>query len=111
MVETETLWHMQTAEAAGKLLNTDLTGGLSVSGAADRLVAVGPNRLEDTARVSPLVIFASQFNDFMIWVLVVAALISGFVLREQTDALAITAILILNALLGFRQEVGVNVGF
>lgn len=41
----------------------------------------------------------------MIWVLIVAALISGFILREQIDALAISAILILNALLGFRQEV------
>ncbi|MDP1809102.1 MAG: HAD-IC family P-type ATPase, partial [Actinomycetota bacterium] len=105
MVETETFWHIQTAETVAGLLKTDLAGGLSATEAKERLAAVGPNRLEDKARVSPLAIFAAQFNDFMIWVLIAAALISGFVLREQIDALAITAILILNALLGFRQEV------
>jgi len=105
LVEPEIFWHTQTAAAIADLLKTDLAGGLSSTEAKERFAAVGANRLEDKARASSLAIFAAQFNDFMIWVLIAAALISGFILREQIDALAITAILILNALLGFRQEV------
>ena len=111
MAGKESLWHTETAESVAKLLGTSLTDGLAVAEAQKRLAEVGPNKLTEKARVSPLMILLSQFNDFMIWVLLAAALISGFVLREQTDALAITAILILNALLGFRQEVGVKGGF
>jgi len=50
-----------------------------------------------------LSIFVSQFRDFIIWVLIGAALVSGF-LQEWVDAIAIVAIVILNAFLGFIQE-------
>ncbi len=87
----EPLWHEETVA--------------DVDNARERMSSFGPNRLEASGRPSNLKIFLSQFNDFMIWVLLVAALVSGFILKELTDAIAITAILILNALLGFRQEV------
>src|SRR5262249_12090751 len=47
--------------------------------------------------------FLGQFNDIVIWILIVAALVSG-ILGEWTDATAIVAIVLLNAILGFIQE-------
>jgi len=48
-------------------------------------------------------LFLEQFADFIIWVLIGAALVSGL-LREWVDALAILGIVVLNAILGFVQE-------
>lgn len=44
-----------------------------------------------------------QFNDFIIWVLIVATAISGF-MGEKADAITILIIVIMNAILGFVQE-------
>lgn len=86
----EPLWHEETVANAEKILDTDLVSGLTADDARERMSSFGPNRLEASGRPSNLKIFLSQFNDFFIWVLLVTA---------------ITAILILNALLGFKQEV------
>ena len=48
-------------------------------------------------------LFLSQFNDFIVWVLIAAAIVSGF-MGEWVDALAIIAIVIINAIIGFIQE-------
>ncbi|MDD5084600.1 MAG: cation-translocating P-type ATPase [Candidatus Omnitrophica bacterium] len=77
--------------------------GLSPQEAALRLSKFGPNQLQEKKAVSPLSIFFGQFHDFIVWVLIAAALISGF-LKEWVDALAIVAIVIMNAVLGFIQE-------
>ncbi len=95
-------WLLPAAEAA-RVLKTDLSRGLSAPEAADRLRRDGPNRLREKKAVSPWSIFFDQFKDFMIWVLTGAALVSG-VLEEWVDALAIVAIVVVNAVLGFLQE-------
>jgi magnesium-transporting ATPase (P-type)/predicted RNA-binding Zn-ribbon protein involved in translation (DUF1610 family) len=61
------------------------------------------NQLQEKKGISPLGIFFEQFRDFIIWILIGAALVSGF-LQEWIDAFAIIAIVILNAILGFIQE-------
>src|SRR5262249_6420916 len=53
--------------------------------------------------VSPLTILASQFSSLVIWVLIGAAIVSGM-LGEMVDGIAIIAIVLLNALVGFFQE-------
>ena len=63
----------------------------------------GDNQLEEVRRISMLAIFVDQFKDFMTIVLLVATIISAY-LGEIADALAITAIVILNGILGFVQE-------
>ena len=78
--------------------------GLSEKEAKERLKRVGFNQLSEGKKKSPFLLFLEQFNDFMVWVLLVATLISGL-LGEYTDAIAIIAIVILNAILGFVQEV------
>ena len=89
-------------EAAG-LLKSDPKHGLTAVEAAKRLAEHGPNQLKGKKGISPLTIFIEQFQDFIVWVLIGAALVSGF-LQEWVDASAIIAIVILNSILGFIQE-------
>ncbi len=95
-------WH-QDVEHTAKELGTDLSSGLSSSEAAARLERYGRNQLKEAPKRSPWAIFLDQFKDFIIWILIGAALVSG-VLQEVVDAVAIIAIVILNAVLGFIQE-------
>lgn len=90
-------------EGAASILRSDLKSGLSSAEAAKRLAEYGPNALSQKKAISPLKIFFDQFRNFMIWVLIGAALISGF-LQEWVDAIAIIAIVLLNSILGFIQE-------
>ena len=85
------------------LLETSASRGLTDTDAAERLVRFGPNQLREKKGRSPLGQFLDQFKDFIIWVLIGAAVVSGF-LGEWVDALAIIAIVILNAIMGFVQE-------
>jgi Ca2+-transporting ATPase len=91
------------ADETAAQLGTEGTRGLSVDAAAERLRASGPNTLADGRRCSLLAMFFGQLADFMILVLLAAALISGFI-GEPMDTLAVLVILILNAVIGAVQE-------
>ena len=95
-------WHLDV-EAVVQRLGTDGKVGLSSAAAAEKLRTIGPNELQEKKGRGPLAIFFDQFKSLMIGVLIAAALISGF-LKEWVDALAILAIVILNAILGLAQE-------
>lgn len=86
-----------------KLLETDEKAGLSEGEARRRLLVYGPNEIKETKRRNPLVIFLRQFTDFLVIVLLAAAIIS-FASGEVTDFVVIMAILIVNAIVGFIQE-------
>lgn len=77
--------------------------GLTASEVEKRLNDYGYNELEEKKKKTPLSIFLNQFKDFMILVLVAAAIISGFA-GELTDTIIILVIVILNAIIGFIQE-------
>ena len=95
-------WHaLNASEALARLQSSP--SGLTQAEAAVRLLRDGPNALPEAKRHSLLVLFARQFADFMIGVLVVAAAVA-FVIGEGIEAAAILAIVVLNALLGFVQE-------
>ncbi|MGD1009428.1 MAG: cation-translocating P-type ATPase [Candidatus Aminicenantales bacterium] len=95
-------WHLTVAEIAGAL-GTDLKTGLARGEARARFEKSGPNELREKTRRPLLAIFLAQFEGLIIWVLIVASLVSGF-LGEWLDALAILAIIVLNAVLGLIQE-------
>lgn len=97
-------WQTKTVAETARDLNTDLSKGLSGEEVAARRQEYGLNVLRQTAKKSPFLLFLGQFNDFMVWVLIAAALVSGIVIREVIDGLAILVILVLNAILGFVQE-------
>jgi len=90
-------------EAAAKSLNSNFESGLNDAQAKQRLEEFGLNQLQEKKGASPFSIFLEQFQDFIVWILIGAALVSGF-LKEWIDALAIIAIVVLNAILGFIQE-------
>lgn len=95
-------WSFEIDKIKG-ILETDANLGLTFAEAEARLKKYGANSLREKKKHAPIVIFFEQFKDFMIFVLLGAALVSGF-LKEWIDALAIIAIIILNAILGFIQE-------
>jgi P-type Ca2+ transporter type 2C len=97
-------WHAVSAEEALRELESDSELGLTLHEARHRLGRFGPNRLREEKKTPPFRRFLSQFNDFMIWVLLAAVLISGLWLKEFLDAAVILVIVLLNALLGFIQE-------
>ncbi len=102
MAEREA-WHAMSPGAVSSALATDPVRGLSSEEAASRLAAAGRNELRPSRRTPGWMRFLGQFNDFMIWVLGVAVVISAFV-GELIDAVAILAIVLLNGVLGFIQE-------
>ncbi len=98
------LWHTKPIREILNILKTDPKNGISGKDADERISLYGYNQLEEKKGRSPFKIFISQFNDFMIWILIAAALISGIIIREITDAVVILIILIINSVLGFVQE-------
>ena len=77
--------------------------GLSSRRAAQLLEEYGENRLESARKTSPLAIFAGQFRDALVMILLGCTLISCL-MGDAAEALAIAVIVLLNALLGFFQE-------
>ena len=100
----EILWHTKSVEDVIKELDTDIKSGISEKESAERIEKYGYNELEEKKGRTPFRIFISQFNDFMIWILIAAAFISGIIIREITDAIVILIILLINSVLGFVQE-------
>jgi len=82
---------------------TDLSKGLTQAEAEKRLQANGKNKLIEGKRKTVFGMFIEQFKDFLIIVLMVAAIISG-VMGEISDAVLILVIVVVNAVIGVVQE-------
>jgi P-type Ca2+ transporter type 2C len=89
-------------DAIFKKFNTSIEG-LSDDSANTKMEEVGPNELLEKKRKSPFQIFLNQFKDFMIVVLLAAAVVAG-IAGDLTDTIIIIVIVILNAIVGFVQE-------
>ncbi|MFN8650373.1 MAG: cation-transporting P-type ATPase [Gemmatimonadales bacterium] len=96
-------WHALEVAEVARRLGTSGSAGLSSAEALRRLAVDGPNRLADIQRQPAWRILLRQCADLMVLVLAVAAVLAA-VIGEVQDTVAILAILVLNALLGFRQE-------
>ena len=96
-------WHTLSAEHLGRKLKCEFDQGLDNSEARRRLGQHGPNQLKDSGRRPLWHLMLKQFSDFMILVLLAAALISGFI-GELVDTIAILVIITLNAVIGAVQE-------
>ncbi|MCA9013932.1 MAG: HAD-IC family P-type ATPase, partial [Planctomycetaceae bacterium] len=95
-------WHqLEPTDVAEKLESS--AQGLSSQEARLRLERYGPNQLIEKKRKSLWLMFLDQFKDFMILVLIAAAVIAG-VIGEPADTITIAVIVLLNAVLGFVQE-------
>ncbi|AZU61464.1 calcium-translocating P-type ATPase, SERCA-type [Neobacillus mesonae] len=96
-------FHEMEIKQVEKALETDFSTGLTTEEVKERTRRHGYNELAEGEKQSALLLFFSQFKDFMVLVLLAATLISGL-LGEYIDAVAIIAIVILNGILGFYQE-------
>ena len=95
-------WYsIETDEALQRLASSPT--GLTTADAEQRLAGHGPNAIAEKRRRSLLFMLLWQFADFMIVVLLLAALISGFI-GELQDTIAILVIVLLNAIIGAVQE-------
>ncbi|MFS0778701.1 calcium-translocating P-type ATPase, SERCA-type [Neobacillus sp. 3P2-tot-E-2] len=96
-------FHEMEINQVEKVLDTDFSSGLSPEAVKKRIAEHGLNELQEGEKQSALLLFFSQFKDFMVLVLLAATLLSGL-LGEYIDAIAIIAIVIINGFLGFFQE-------
>jgi Ca2+-transporting ATPase len=114
MAEETVRWHAQGPSETIAELETNIELGLTDQQARVRLQRFGPNALAESSGPGPLVQFLRQFTDVTVIALLVAAVIAtvlAFVENQDAsllerfgDAGAITAIVILNAVIGFLQE-------
>jgi len=95
-------WHRQPVVTVLEDLRSS-PGGLTSRDARERLAVHGPNLLREGPRRTALGLLAGQFTDFMILVLLAAAVVSGLI-GDVVDTIAILAIVVLNAVIGFVQE-------
>jgi Ca2+-transporting ATPase len=95
-------WHSRPVEEVLAELKTS-PAGLSMEEAAARLASCGANELVEREKRTAPSMLLDQFKDFMILVLIAAAVVSGAV-GDPQDAIAIVVIVVLNAALGFSQE-------
>lgn len=96
------MWRL-SAEDLARQVEADPEHGLAAEEAQRRLDSQGANELPESPPPSLLSLFLSQFTSVIVWVLIGAAVISGF-LEDWLDAAAILTIVLLNGVLGFVQE-------
>ena len=101
-------WFQKTVEETKQDLNVDLDEGLMMEQVAERQKKYGLNEIQEVAKTPIIQRFLVQFKDFMIIVLIVAALISGVVgvMRNEgiTDTIIILIVVLVNAIIGVAQE-------
>lgn len=103
------MWHCFTIEETERKLRTNIHYGLDEEEAKKRREKYGENKLEEQKKESLLKRFIKQFNDFMIIILLIAAVISAVIAKvegtgDYIDSIIIIAIVVLNSIMGLIQE-------
>ncbi len=96
-------WHTLSVAQIAARLGVDLDNGLTHDEAARRLAQDGLNEIRENPGRGVLAMLADQFKDFMILVLIAAAIVAGLI-GETSDALVILAIVALNGLVGLVED-------
>jgi len=96
-------FYSESAEAVAVQLGADFRAGLSAEQATRRLAEYGPNILRRVGARPWYRVLLSQFVDFLILILLLAALVSAAI-GQLGDALTILTVVLLNGCLGFVQE-------
>lgn len=97
------MWYKKSKNEILQQLDVDEKNGLSSTEALRRLEKYGKNKLETKKKKTLFKQFLSQLKDVMIYILIIAAIISAF-LGEISDALIILLVIIINAVIGVIQE-------
>lgn len=103
------MWHTLSSIEVEKKLNTNFSRGLSSKEAEKRAKVFGKNKLDEKKKVSFISKLIAQFKDFMITILLIAAVISAIISyiegsNDYMDSIIIVAIVFFNAMMGIIQE-------
>ena len=103
------MWHTLSSIEVEKKLNTNFSRGLSSKEAEKRAKVFGKNKLDEKKKVSFISKLIAQFKDFMIIILLIAAVISAIISyvegsNDYMDSIIIVAIVFFNAMMGIIQE-------
>lgn len=103
------MWHTLTQEEIRRHFRTNLNTGLSEQEVRKRQKEFGQNKLDEKKKTNIFVKFLLQFNDFMIIILLIAAVVSAIMsyiekTGDYIDSIIIIAIVMFNALMGLIQE-------
>jgi Ca2+-transporting ATPase len=98
------MWFSQPIEEILKELSVDPAQGLTDAEAKIRFEKSGPNKLRGQKQKSIIVLFLAQLNDWLIYILFAAVIITLF-MKEYADVIIISLVIIINAVLGVIQEV------
>ena len=103
------MWHTLTTEEVERKTGTNFEFGLTERQVEEKRKKYGVNRLEEQKKKSILIKFLEQFKDFMIIILLIAAVVSAVVAKldgsgDYFDSIIIIAIVVFNALMGLIQE-------
>ncbi|MEA3350895.1 MAG: cation-transporting P-type ATPase, partial [Chloroflexota bacterium] len=96
-------WHALTAKKVIEKLGISQKEGLTSKQAKNRLEHYGPNKLQEAPPTTLWQMLLAQFDDFVVLLLIGAAIISAL-LGDWVEAAAIMTIVVLNAALGVIQE-------
>lgn len=99
----EKFWYNRDIKDIVAELDSDIHQGLNDTKVEERLEKFGYNEIQEKKRKTLAEMFFEQFKDFMVIILLIAAVIS-FISHERADAIIILAIVVLNAILGVVQE-------
>ena len=104
----ENKWFNKSIEESEKILETNIQNGLTENDVKTKREKYGLNMLKAKKKASLLQRFIEQFKDFSIIVLIIAAIVSGFVGISQgegmTDTIIILIVVLANAIIGIAQE-------
>lgn len=95
-------WHLLPLTKIAQLLDTTPSGIDNLT-AKQRISKYGKNEIEDKKKRTVLHLILNQLTDFMILILIAAAIISG-IIGDVTDTIIILSIILINAIVGFSQE-------
>ena len=96
-------WYTLSADTTIDTLKTSIEKGLTTAEAEKRLSEYGENKLPEKKKQSFFVRFFKHFNDILIYVLFVAAIITTW-LGHYVDTIVILVVTVINATIGYIQE-------
>jgi Ca2+-transporting ATPase len=102
-MDSETKYYTLAVDAVLQALNADPNKGLAENDVRRRLHEHGQNVVEEKKQVSALTILLRQFANPIVWILLVAAIVA-FAFQHFPEAIAVTIVIVINALIGFFME-------
>ena len=96
-------WYSHSVRELDRSLETNLASGLTSAQVKQRQEHYGANQLKGKPGKSPIVKFLAQFNQPLLYILLIAGVVKAF-LGEWVNAWVIWAVTLINAIIGFVQE-------